>query len=368
MIKKNQTDVISVGQIYIMIISMMVGTGVLNLSRTVAEVSKQDGWISVLLAGVLITTLMGIMIFVTSRFGENSFLQYTSYLLSKPVGYLVAFLYGIYATLLTSIVVRFLCELIITWFLPRTPIYVVSFIIVITIVNITKNGLTNVARFNEIMVFAILPLVFLIFLGIPETSILNLRPVGGVGFSKIAEGIVPSFYAFSGYEVVLILYPFIDNKNKSLLKGSMLSVFSVTILYTATVASQLALFGFQEINRMLYPSIHYLNIVETVLLERVEVLFSIFWLFSVIGTITIQYLAGCIVMQSIFHTKGIHLYTYILAPIIYILSIYPENSVKVVEYSDKIGKMNIFFGIVLPILLLLMYLMRGKRSNYEQKM
>lgn len=366
MIRKYGTGEISSGQCYIMLISMMVGTGILGLARSVAEVSKQDAWISVLLNGVGISFIVGLIVLIISKFPDDTFLQFTSTLLSKPIAFIIVFLYGIYATLTTSLIIRFLCEMVGTWFLPRTPSFVVSLIIVLTLIYITKDGLTLVGRFNEIVVFSIIPYILLIFPSLTEASLLNLRPVGGSGFVNIIKGITPSFYAFAGYEVILIIYPYVANKNKNNLKYSVLSIIFVTLLYTSIVASQISLFGYQEIAHILYSFINYLDVLDFPVIERIEIFFTFFWTFAVLGTITIQYTAGCIAFQSTLKTKKINAFVYLLAPIVFVLSLLPKNSVQVVSLSEMIGKANIGFGVILPILLFFMYLVKRKRVNNEK--
>lgn len=368
MIRKYGTGEISSGQLYVMLISMMVGTGVLGLARSVAEVSQQDAWISVLLNGIGISFIVGLIVLLVSKFPSDTFLQFTATLLTKPIAFVIVFLYGVYATLTTSLIIRFLCEMVGTWFLPRTPLFVVSLIIVLTLVYITKDGLTLVARFNEIVVFSIVPFVFLIFPSLTEASLLNLKPVGGSGFINIVKGITPSFYAFAGYEILLIIYPYISNKNKNNLRYSVLSIIFVTLLYTSIVISQIALFGYEEIADILYSFINYLDILDFPVIERIEIFFTFFWTFAVLGTITIQYIAGCIAFQSSLKTKRTNTFVYLLAPVVFVLSLLPKNSAQVASLSEVIGKVNIGFGVILPFLLLLMYLVKRKRINYEKTM
>ncbi|WP_026476221.1 GerAB/ArcD/ProY family transporter [Alkaliphilus transvaalensis] len=366
MISKYKDGEITAEQSYLIIVSVMVGTGILGLARSVAEVSKQDAWISVLINGIGISIIVGVTIFVISKFPQLNFLEYTSYLLSKPVAYIITSAYVVYSVFASSLIVRFLNEMIGTWFLPRTPPSIISLIIVATMVYILKDGLTIVGRFNEIMVFAIIPLIVLIFPSLTEASLINFKPIGGAGLENILKGVMPSFYAFGGYEVILIIFPYISNKNKNNLKYSVWAILFVTALYTVIVAAQIALFGYQELTGILYSIINYLDVIDFPIIERIEIVFSFFWIFAVLGTLTIQQIAGCLALQSIISNKRVSIIVYILSPIIYVLSLLPDNSAKVVAYSEKVGQASIGFGIVLPILLLLMYIIRGRKVVSEK--
>ena len=353
-------------QSYIIIISIMIGTGILGLSRIVADVAQQDAWISVLLNGIFISIIMATMIYTVRKYPKDNFLQYNSYLLSKPIAYVVTIAYIIYAILATATIIRFLLEMVRTWLLETTPMAVLSFILVLTAVYMVKNGLTVVARFNEVLFFYLLIFVFLIAVALPEAQLINLRPVGGSGIRNIIKGTIPSFYAFGGYEVILVYYTYISDKHSKILKYSVISVLAVTIFYTLTVMSQIALFGPDELNRVLYPSMNYLRAVDFPVFERMELFFTVFWSFTVIGTMGLQLSCGCILSQIVFKTKKTATFAYIYAPIIFALSLYPQNTPHLVELSGYIGYMNIFFGLILPLLLFAMSIVRGGKKSHEK--
>jgi len=271
-----------------------------------------------------------------------------------------------YALFTTGIVIAYLCEMTATWLLTETSSYILRLIIVITIVYMTKNGLTTLARFTECTVFLLIPLALLIFVGLPEASFINLKPIGGSGLVNIFKGVLPSFYAFAGYESILVYYPYISNKQKPIIKNSVIAIIIVTLFYTATVMSQIAVYGTDEIKTVLYPSINYLSSVNFPIIERTEIFFAIFWSFTVLATAGIQYLISGILLQNIFNTKKTSIFTYILSPVVYLISIYPRNTAVAVEFAGKIGNANIFFGFLFPLILFIMYLIKGRDYTNEK--
>lgn len=358
MYQKYSNGEITAIQAFVILISIMIGTGVLGLARAVAEVSQQDAWISIMLNGIFIAFMMMIIVYTISRFPKHNFVQYTSCLLGKPLAYIVTFSFAIYAMLVTAIVIRFLSEMVTTWLLGNTPLWIINLIIVITIVYMVKNGLTVLARYNEVILFMLIPFSLLVLVGLPEASIINMMPVGGTGISTIIKGAIPSFFSFAGYEVLLIYYPYISNKQKPIMSNSVVAVLLVTLFYTATAATQIALYGPQEIQHVLYPSITYLTAVEFPVIERMEIFFILFWVFTVLGTAAIQYLAGCILLQNIFTTKKTYFFAYGLAPMIFLITMLPENTREVVDLGDKVGRANVFFGLVFPLVIFILYFIR----------
>jgi len=364
--QKYNNGEISALQSFILIISIIIGTGVLGLSRTVAEVSGQDAWISVLINGTFISCIVIVIVYTISKFPKYNFLEYSSYLLSKPLGYLITFSYVLYAVLTTSVIIAYLGEMVSTWLLNETPNYIINLVIVLTVVHMTNDGITTLARFAQATVFLLIPLALLITVGLPEANFINLRPIGGSGINNIVKGIMPSFYAFAGYESMLVYYPYISNKQKPIMKSSVFAIIIVTLFYTATVMSQIAVYGADEIKTVLYPSINYLTSVNVPVVERSEIFFTIFWIFTVLATAGIQYLISGILLQNIFNTKKVNVFIYALSPVVYFSSLYPRNTAALVEFGTKVGKIHIFFGFVLPIMLFIMYLIKGKDYNSEK--
>ena len=58
----------------------------------------------------------------------------------------------------------------------------------------------------------------------------NIYPVFGSGFSSIANGTMKSIFAYSGAEIILLIYPFLKEKNKMLV-SSLISVALVIVMY-----------------------------------------------------------------------------------------------------------------------------------------
>ncbi len=368
MYRKYVNGEITAMQSYIIVISIMIGTGILGLSRIVSQISRQDAWISVMINGIVISLVMACMIYTVRKYPKDNFLQFTSKILTRPIGYLLTIIYIAYAVIATGIIIRFLLEMVRTWLLHKTPMWVLSFLVVITIIYMVKNGLTVVARFNEVLFFTLFFFFLLILVAIPELELVNLQPVGGSGIVNILKGTLPSFYAFGGYEVILVYYTYISDKEKPILKYSVLSVLGVTAFYTITVIAQIALFGPDELERVLYPSMNYLRAVDFPVFERMELFFTVFWCFTVIGTVGLQFLAACILSKMLFKTKTTHVFTYIYAPLIFIISLYPKNTAHLVELSDYVSYLNILFGFVLPILLFVLTLIKGgNKSNAKNR-
>lgn len=71
-------------------------------------------------------------------------------------------------------------------------------------------GIKVIGKINEILFYATF-IVFLIPLfSLKNANITNLQPVLGVGIKNIIKGIKETAISYSGFEILLIFYPFIN--------------------------------------------------------------------------------------------------------------------------------------------------------------
>ena len=77
---------ITSGQLMGLIVSIQVGTGVLTLPSQLATTSGHDGWISVLVYGIIVTAIIFIMVRLMYRYNNKSIYEINKLLYGKYLG------------------------------------------------------------------------------------------------------------------------------------------------------------------------------------------------------------------------------------------------------------------------------------------
>src|SRR5690625_5106021 len=73
--------------------SIIIGVDILSLPRDVAGATLySDGWVSILIGGIIFTFIAILGVKLSTKFSNQSFLEYTSYLLTKPVAVFLVFI------------------------------------------------------------------------------------------------------------------------------------------------------------------------------------------------------------------------------------------------------------------------------------
>lgn len=112
-----------------------------------------------------------------------------------------------------------------------------------------------------------------------------------------------------------------------------------------------------------WPTIELMRSFEIpgLIFERFESFLLVIWIMQIFATFTITYYAATLGLAQLFK-KNMHPFLYGLLPIIYIIAMTPKNINDLFTFGDKIGHVAlILFGVV-PITLLLISKLKGKKA------
>jgi hypothetical protein len=123
-----QVTKISRGQFYFIILQTEFGVGALSLPYDLFGVAKQDGWISLLAAGLLIVVLLFFFWFLAKRFPDEGLFNYMEKLMGRWLGKVFLLLYSLYFIMVSTLIVIIFSQTINSWVLARTPILVTGLI------------------------------------------------------------------------------------------------------------------------------------------------------------------------------------------------------------------------------------------------
>ncbi len=115
-------------------------------------------------------------------------------------------------------------------------------------------GIKVIGKINEVLFYATF-IVFLIPLfSLKNANITNLQPLLGVGVKNIIKGIKETAISYSGFEILLIFYPFI-NRNVKIKRPAFKSIAFTTILYALYTLSTILYLGINASQKFLWPVI-----------------------------------------------------------------------------------------------------------------
>ncbi|WP_197046559.1 GerAB/ArcD/ProY family transporter [Oceanobacillus salinisoli] len=361
---------ITAAQIMAIISNTTIGVSVLSLPRIASEKVNTGGFLVTLCGlfiafiGVLITAYLG------ARFPNQTIIEYSADIIGKPLSKLIGILIIIYFILIVGLVLREFGEVMNHSLLNKTPLFITITSMMIVIAITCRNSITTFSHIQYYYFpFIILPIFLMILLSLTKMEIVHLKPFLGnnAEFSNFIEGTLTVTglpFIQIGIFILTILVPFMQSAKRAVI-GSVLgvTVSGTTILFAVGIT--MAVFGSQEIGKSLWPMFVLARMIQfpAEMLERLDLVFIIVWIFSAFTTLLSGYLLVTYTGAKFFGFDSQLPFTFILLPLVITVALFPQNIQQLYEIGEWVGKSGIILTILYPFLLLIISLLRKKRGE-----
>jgi len=343
---------------------VIMGSGIITLPRTVAEAAGRDGWISILLAGVATWILAWFIWLLCRKFPTKTLPEFSITILGRPLGIVFTVLYALYAFSIGGVALRIFAELTKTWVLIWTPGTVFLMGILIPSVYISRLGASSMGRLMEIVTLLTV-VVFLIWLvPLGEFNYLNLLPVGAEGIVSILSGAQEGIFAFLGFEVMLVLFPFVINRHK-VLRITFIALAVITLLYVGNIVLTYGLLGVEHTLREKWPLMNYLRVGTLPFFQRVDSLVLFFWTAQVLAVVAIQYYAATFSLATLTRRHYHDIWSLLCWPLVYIIAVAPRRLSQVFMITDLVGRWGLIGVVAMVLIMFLVAKIRGLDESGE---
>lgn len=353
-------------EIMIAVPSMLLAAGIIALPRKLAEeTSTIDGAISILIAGILALILTWLISKLASQFPNQSFLAYTSTLVTKPVAMFFTFLFIIQGILVTAFQVRSITFISHQYLFDETPVEVVGLSYLLVVLYAVAGSRAGIFRLNVMFLPIIILATYLIVLfSIGYMEMKNILPVFKTDMKGYVQGVVQSSVAFTGVGIIFFYMQYVkDPKNvpmKAAIGTSWVIFLTITIYVTC-----IAVFGQPTTEVIRFPVVELAKTVKIPggFLERLESLFFVIWLMTFFTTTAMATDVTVLALQSIFTKVKKVKIIFFLSPLIYFISMLTVSFVEIERFGMIVG----YLGFVLPsfvvIILSVACKIKGRKAN-----
>lgn len=345
-------------QLFFIIFFTLVGYTVIELPRTMAESSGTGAWFTIALAAVFFMFAASIIAYLGCMFKEMTLFEYSRLLTGKFTAYIFAVIYAVYFFGVLSMIARSAAEIIKADFLHKTPIWAISFIMLITSYYAASKGITNLGRifsfygiFIILMAFAIHTILF--FVG----DLNNIRPFFDPSEAgKYINGTLTTILAFLGYEVITVI-PFSKNNGKKAVYYTAGAILAAGLLYVYVVESCYAVVGVDDIvnyRDALIVAIRRVDVEFLQFLKRLDIVFILAWLAAIFCTINILIYTLNEYVCKILPQKSKPVTLPIVTLFVYIAGLIPGEFKTASEILTVFtGYMGLITAFFIPLLLLI---------------
>jgi spore germination protein KB len=363
---------IKASQFFILVVLFEMGSAILV---GLGSEAKQDAWLAILLgmAGGLGLFLVYYRLFL--YYQDLPLTSYIPKIIGKWPGRIVGLLYIGYFMYCAARVLRDFGELLTTTIYTDTPLMVINFLMIITIIYAIHKGFEVIARVGELF-FAIIyfmaigGIMLILFTGLIHFD--NLRPILENGWMPILKTFLGETLTFPFGEMVVftMLLPFLNNPKKAkivCIGGMLLSGLNVTITAMVNVAT----LGADLFVRSNFPLLTTIGKIQLAnFIERLDVLFMLYLVIGGFFKISIYYYAALAGAADIFQLKNQRKLSFPMGFLILVSSItIASNYAEHIKEGLKIVPLILHwpFQIIMPCMLLGIAFFRNRKKNSSAK-
>jgi spore germination protein len=359
---------ISAKEIFILVPSMILGVGILTLPRTVLSVVPfVDAWISIFLAGGIIAFFTWLIAKLCVRFPGETFFDFSPRIITKPITILLTVFISLHFLAIVSYEVRAVATISKHYIFDRTPLEVIAFIFALLIAYAVSGSRAALLRLN-MMFFPIVVLILFLVLSfnLPLMEFGNLKPFFAAKWSTVLLGTKETMFAYVGFEVLLFYIALIRKEElKSLAKYPVFGLISIGLFYLLVFFVAVAVLGVEAAEQINYPTVELAKEVEVPggVIERLDPLFFTVWVMTIFNTSTIAFDVLMMSLQSLFKKAKKSTWILVIIPVIYFLSMMPQDILQLRLVGDAIGYSGLVVGIFIPLLLIIVAHLKGVKGT-----
>lgn len=349
--------------VFFLIHSMQVGGGVLGFQRVISKNAGYDGWISVILAGLLTHILMVMMYLILEKSGGDLVSAHTL-AFGKWIGNLFNLIFVFYFSLLVITILRTYIEVLQVWLYPRLSTFIFSLIFLMLVYYIVKGGvrtITGTAFFGTI-----LPSYLLLTFGFTFqfADFRNVLPVFDHTVKDLLISTKNMSLTYLGYESILMLYPFVKNAKQSQ-KYAHWGLFVTTTVYTFIAVITFAFFSQKQLEKTVWATLSMWKIVEMPFVERFEYIGIANWCLVILPNVCISIWCASRILKRMTPMKHKHTLLIICLICLSTLSFFTDRK-EVNVLNDMTNKIGFYINyLYVPALLILVIIMKKVRHKQQ---
>ncbi|WLD92751.1 endospore germination permease [Alkalihalobacillus sp. AL-G] len=357
---------IGVKEILFSVPGMVIGVGILSLPRLLSTATNfLDGWISIIIGGIVAIFFTWIVAKLASRFPRQTFFTYASSIISTPVAFALTLMMSIDLLLFTAYEIRSIAVISKHYLFDRTPVEVISFTFLLVVVYAVSNSRVAILRLNVMF----LPIIFFVALlvcvmNIKLFEISNLLPVFQSEWTGYLQGGKESFFSFAGFEI-LLFYIALMNQPKRAPKFAALGMSIPLFLYLVLHLTTIGVFSYQVTASLTYPTIELAKevVIPGGFFERFESIFFTIWIMAIFITTTMAFDVTLIALSSLFKKIKKRTWIIMITPVIYLAAMLPQSYAELGKFGSFISYTGLTMSVVVPTCLLIMAKLRGVKSD-----
>ncbi|WP_227763974.1 GerAB/ArcD/ProY family transporter [Zhaonella formicivorans] len=359
-------DKVTPNQVAIGLISTVIGVQILAMPRDLAEAAGRDGWISVILGGLIVGVIIYFLTVLGAMFPGKSIVEYSQEILGRILGILYSLIVFAFYALVAAFVVREFADILKLYLLDKTPVEVIILSMLFVSAYLVNHGVNSLVRVMQVFFpLLVLPLLLLFVMVTPMADFKQLLPPLQKGVLPVLKGVTAGFTIYSGFSVIGFLIPFMEEPRKAI-KVCLLAQGLIMAVYLAMFIMSLGVFGPVDMTHLLFPVNDLVRTIEVpgTFIERFDVFLLSIWILAAYTTVTAAYFLTTLSLSQITGLGEPRPLVYLVLPVIYVVAMRPQDITALDAFGRVAGMVSMGLSLTVPLLLIVALLKeKGKDKN-----
>lgn len=355
--------------LFYVIVSVQIGVGIFSFQRSAFKVTGHDAWISVIIAGICTHLTIWLIVRMLEKYESTDLYGIHYDIFGKYIGTILNCCYMFYYLFVTAMIIRNYIEVVQAWVFPDMPAWLMALIIASLTIFAGHGGIRTILGICMFSFFVILPSILLFYSSLEFAVWTHLLPIWDTNTQDILNGAITMGFSLAGFEVIFSIYPFIVNKERTMLHAQ-LGVAFTNVVYLCIMMISIVYFSPDQLKSSIWPSINMLKIVKYSYLERLEFIVISVWFLVILGGI---------LFNTWFITRGFKrmwnlnskITLIISLCVIVVFSLFIEGYKQIDKFNNWADKGSIIFSYLYPVLLsfivAIVFKIRNVRNANKQK-
>ncbi|MEY8752993.1 GerAB/ArcD/ProY family transporter [Peribacillus frigoritolerans] len=297
----NEKYKVSPFYVFFLVHSMQTGLGVLSFQRDLAKATGTDGWLSILLAGLIVHILIW-LIYKIFRFVPGDIISTNNHAFGKWIGNFFSLLFILYFFVLGMTIIIGYINVIHVWMFEEVPSWAFALVFLILIYYINTGGFRTITGIAFLTVIVSYWLLFVPFYGFKYSDFTGFLPIFHHNLFEIMNGTKSISLSMLGFEMILMYYPFIKNAETSQ-KYAHGGVVLTTLLSLLLYFVSIVFYSQKHLTLTLWPTLTLTSIIELPFIQRFEYITVSWWTIVIIPNMVIPLWAASRGVKRLFNVQ-----------------------------------------------------------------
>jgi spore germination protein len=354
-------------QIVVMLYSIILGYGDVNVPKQVASASGTGSWFTLLMATVIFILISCMITYLQYVYEGKTLYEYSEILVGKSITNLFLVIYLIYFSVYFTMVVRIYSEVINLIILNKTPVIFICLISYIVIGYALSKGINVIARVCEIYVpINIFVIILINFLLVSKGKYVNIMPLFSTSdMMKYFKALQATILPFTGMELLLFI-PISRTENKDIFKYIILLIGFIGILFIDVVESTISVVGVESVvflKETVLSVLKGIDIYSLDIIRRLDGLYIVIWIMNLVCAMSLwSYGIITIVSRKVKNVK----YNFMVI-IIVCISFIVSQMPKTMDQVELILQYNSYSGVVMFFVIPAILFIITKVKKYDKQ-